>query len=128
MMQTDPQGDFRPAEHDVARKPIRGSAVLLFGRLASLGSNLLIQVLIVRHLSKRDYGAWAYALSIVTFLQTIAAMGFDKAATRFFSIYHEREEYDKLFGTALLMLGAIVCLSAFIIGAFYLFPELTSHG
>ncbi len=127
MTQPDPTTTSGPSEHDFARKPIRGSTVLLLGRIASLGGNLLIQVLIVRHLSKGDYGAWAYALSIVTFLQTIAAMGLDKAATRFFSIYHEREEYDRLFGTALLMLGSILCLSALIIGAFYLFPELIAR-
>ena len=107
----------------MARSPIRGSTLLLFGRLASVGSTLLIQVLIVRYLSKSDYGAWAYALSVVAFLQTIAAMGLDKAVTRFLSIYHERKEYDKLFGTALLMVGSILSLSTVIIALFYVFPE-----
>jgi O-antigen/teichoic acid export membrane protein len=112
------------ADYDVARKPIRGSALLLLGRISSLGTNLIIQVLVVRYLSKRDYGAWAYAMSVVLFLQSVAAMGLDKAITRFLSIYHEQKEYDKLFGTALLMLGAILCLSALIIGVFLGWPSL----
>jgi O-antigen/teichoic acid export membrane protein len=107
----------------VATKPIRGSTLLLAGRISSMGANLLIQILIVRHLSRGDYGAWAYALSIIAFLQSVAAMGLDKAITRFLSIYHERKEYDKLFGTALLMLGAILCLSALIIAGFLLWPS-----
>jgi hypothetical protein len=40
---------------DVSRQ-IRGSTLLLVGRMMSLGANLVVQVLLVRHFSKADYG------------------------------------------------------------------------
>jgi len=48
-----------------AAKLIRGSSLLFCGRLIGLALNLAVQVLAVRYLSKRDYGAFAYALAVV---------------------------------------------------------------
>ena len=42
---------------------IRGSSLLLFGRIISTAVNVVIQVVIVRYLSKTQFGAFAYALS-----------------------------------------------------------------
>src|SRR5262245_51699795 len=53
---------------DVSRQSLRGSSLLLVGRLLSIGLNLLAQILVVRALSVRDYGAFAYALTTVAFL------------------------------------------------------------
>jgi len=55
-----------PAEPDVARDPIRGSSLLLSGRVLALGVTYLAQV---PHgaltCPSEDYGAWTYSLSIV---------------------------------------------------------------
>ena len=51
-------------KHSAARRQIRGSTLLLVGQLLAKGVNFGVQVLIVRYLSKSDYGALAYALSI----------------------------------------------------------------
>lgn len=112
---------------NVSRKPIRGSTLLMAGRGVLLLGNLLIQVMIVRYLSKANYGAWAYALSVVTFLQGVAALGLDKAITRFVSIYHEKKEYEKLFGTILLSLVIVALASAVMIGALYAWPGLIAQ-
>jgi O-antigen/teichoic acid export membrane protein len=86
---------------------IRGSSLLLLGRIVALGINFGVQVLIVRYLSKADYGAFAYALSIALFMQTIVTLGLDRAVTRFIPIYDEEGRYDRLLGT-LLFVGAVV--------------------
>src|ERR687891_388910 len=57
------------------RKQIRGSSLLLVGRVLSLGVNFGVQVLIVRYLTKADYGAFAYALSLVALGSSIASLG-----------------------------------------------------
>ena len=49
-------------------------------------------------------------MSLVTLGETIVTLGLDRAITRFMPIYHEREEYDKLFGTMLMVMGSIVVL------------------
>ena len=113
----------RKGKPDAARKQIRGSSLLLAGKLLSVGINFGLQILIVRYLPVADYGAWAYALSVVAFCQNIAVLGLDRAITRFVPIYHEREDYNKLFGTLILVFGAILLVSAAIIAAFHAAPE-----
>ena len=107
---------------DIAQKQIRGSSLLLSGRLLATGVNFAAQVLIVRYLSTSDYGAWAYALSIVTFLQTLAPLGLDRAMSRFIPIYHEKRDYSKVFGTMLLVVGTILVVGSIIVAAFHGFP------
>jgi O-antigen/teichoic acid export membrane protein len=87
---------------------IRGSAVLLSGRMISLGLNLITQVLIVRALSKADYGAFAYALAFVSAARTIVSLGHNQALTRFFALYEEQKRYDKLFGTFVMEVGTVL--------------------
>jgi O-antigen/teichoic acid export membrane protein len=99
------------APHEEAtRKQIRGSSLLLTGRFLTLASNLAVQVLIVRYLTKADYGAFAYALSLVALGASIATFGLDRSITRFVPIYDEQRNYPKLFGTVLLAVGTVLSL------------------
>src|SRR5215208_3098799 len=99
------------AKHNATSRQIRGSSLLLLGRSLSMAVNFIVQVLIVRHLAKSDYGAFAYVLStFVLVCQTIATFGLDRAMTRFVPIYHEKEDYDKLFGTIVMVVGTIAIL------------------
>src|SRR3954462_1795704 len=79
------------------RRQIRGSSLLLAGRMLSLAVNFATQVLIVRYLSKADFGAFAYGLSIVSLGESLAVLGLDKAIARFLPIYEEHGAYGKLF-------------------------------
>lgn len=89
---------------------IRGSALFLVGRALAMGINFVIQVLVVRYLTKADYGAFAYALAIVNTGEMLVTLGLDQALTRFISIYDERRDYARLFGTLALALGTILSL------------------
>ncbi len=113
----------RKVKHDTTNKQIRGSSLLLFGRLLSTGINFASQVLIVRSLSKGDFGAFAYGLAIVAFFQGLTGLGLKRGITRFLPIYHEREEYSKITGTLLLVVATLVLISSIIILAVHLFPE-----
>ena len=118
------QGAPPPAVvRDVTREQIRGSSLLLAGRMLAITTNLVAQVLIVRYLSTADYGAWAYALSVVALLQGFAPFGLDRATSRFVPIYQERKEYDKALGTILLVVGTILAVSLVTIAAFFLIPD-----
>lgn len=116
----------KTGKKDPARKQIRGSSLLLSGRMLSVGINFAAQVLMVRHLSTAEYGAWAYALSVVAFCQGFAVLGLDRAITRFIPIYHEKEEYAKLFGTIVLVFGSVLFASLILIGGFFAAPELVA--
>lgn len=104
---------------DASRRQIRGSSLLLAGRMLSLVVNFATQVLIVRYLSKTDFAAFAYGLSIVTLGESVAVLGLDKAISRFLPIYEERRQYDKLFGTLLMVAGSVLSVGlAFVLLAF----------
>lgn len=97
------------ARPDLTDRHIRGSTLLVVGRVIELAINLVVQILIVRYLSKSDYGAFAYALSILAFSDTIC-VGLGAAITRFAPIFHERGDFPRLFGTMAMVLGIMLSL------------------
>ena len=100
-------GDAGDASAD---RQIRGSSLLLVGRFIAIGLDLVTQVLIVRALSKGDYGAFAFALSIVSLLSTVSVFGLDKTLPRFASIYQEQRDHGRLAGSIVLGVTTIVGL------------------
>lgn len=102
---------------EVTARQIRESSLMLAGRLLSLVVTFLTQVLTVRALSKSDYGAFAYALSVVLLLQWIVPLGLDRADTRFLAIYDERRDYPRLFGVLALETAVVTSLGAVAIAA-----------
>jgi len=115
------------AKHSSTSRQIRGSSLMLLGRSMSVLVNFVIQVLIVRYLGRAHYGAFAYAMSFVTVGQTLAVFGLDRALTRFVPIYHERRDYNKMFGTILLVLGTILSLGTLMIVGSYVFQSFISQ-
>ena len=93
---------------DATKKQIRGSSLLLLGRFISIGLNFATQVMMVRYLSTTDYGSWGYALALVNFFEVFSTLGLKRSISRFIPIYHENEEYEKLFGTIALVFMTIV--------------------
>jgi hypothetical protein len=83
--------------HAVTRHQIRDSSLLPAGRLMALGVNFVVQILIIRHLSKMEYGAFQYALLIAAFGNAFATFGMDQAITRLIPIYHERGKRSLYF-------------------------------
>ena len=95
---------------------MRGSALLLIGRLLGMGLGLVIQLLLVRVLTKDDYGAFAWALSIVTLVQSVIPLGLDRVDSRFLAKYDEEGDDRKVVGVlvtealVVVTLGAVVFL------------------
>ena len=110
----------RPSERpkpDSGRRLVRGSSLLLVGRLISILASFITQVLIVRYLSQSAYGAFAYALAVVGTIQNFMTLGLDRTVARFVPIYHEQRDLRRLFGTigmtVLVTLSlALVCIVA----------------
>jgi O-antigen/teichoic acid export membrane protein len=99
-----------PRTGDETRRQIRGSSLLLTGRLLSMAANLAIQVMIVRHLTQSEYGSFAYALSLVAFAETFVTFGLDRAVTRFVALYDEEKEPGKALGTLVMVAGTVFVL------------------
>lgn len=92
-----------PAPH--TRKHLRGSSLLLVGRVFALVVNFGIQVLIVRHLSKAEYGAFAYALTVVSVSTSFCLLGLNQANSRFLAMFQERGQLAQMWGTLVFTLG-----------------------
>ncbi|HZD10740.1 MAG TPA: oligosaccharide flippase family protein, partial [Candidatus Binatia bacterium] len=91
-----------------SKRHIRGSSILLAGRVVSLGLNFGVQVLTVRYLAKSDYGAFAYALSVVSMGASVSLFGLDKAVARFIPIYHENSNLRRMLGAVVMTAGTVL--------------------
>jgi O-antigen/teichoic acid export membrane protein len=103
-----PAAEERPSEVSTTARQIRGSALLFTGRMLALAINLVTQVVIVRLLSKGDYGAFAYALSITASARLVVGLGHQQVLPRFLALYEEERAYGKLFGTLVMEAGTIL--------------------
>lgn len=121
---TAPAGAAVHSGPDMARKQIRGSSLLMSGKLLAVGAKLIAQVLVVRYLTKADYGIWAYGLTAVALLGGFAHLSLDRTVSRFASIYHEQGQLDRFFGTIVLVLGIAIGMSTLMVAGLYTFPEL----
>ena len=106
--------------NQATKKHLRGSTLLLAGRLIAMGTNFIVQVLIVRYLSKSEYGAFAYALSLISLGSSLVVFGLDKTVTRYLPIYQEKGERAKLAGTILLVVSTILGLGFLLVVSVYI--------
>jgi O-antigen/teichoic acid export membrane protein len=115
--QPTPLEDAPPTETHVH---LRGSTLLVAGRVLALSIGFVTQVLIVRYLSKLGYGTFAYALAIVDLGAMVTRLGLDRAGARFLPMYEERREWGKLFGGICVLLTAVfgigLSLAAVLVG------------
>ncbi|HET9085522.1 MAG TPA: flippase [Candidatus Limnocylindrales bacterium] len=109
---------------DANRKQIRGSSLLLVGRVIGLGLDFVTQVIIVRYLTKDDYGAFALALSIVAIGTTICLLGLERTVGRFAPIYHENRDYGRMWGTLAVVVGTVIGMGLAVVLAAYAFQGL----
>jgi O-antigen/teichoic acid export membrane protein len=100
--------EFTSEVGEGTREQVRGSSLLLGGRILSLGLNVATQIYIVRALSTTDYGALAYGLAVVAFLRLFATLGLNEGVSRFVPVYREKTEYGKLFGTICLASSTVI--------------------
>jgi len=111
------------ARAEATRKHLRGSNLLLVGRLISLATNFLVGVLTVRYLSKSDYGAFSYALQIGTTGANVVLLGMPRAVSRFAPMYQERRDYGAMYGSMALAIGVIGVLGLLAVGLGVLLRE-----
>lgn len=110
-----------PVKQDATRKHLRGSSILLLGRIISLGLNFGVQVLTIRYLTKSDYGAFAYALTIVSIATSVSLFKLEQALSRYVPIFDEREDSPSVIGTMIVTFGAIVGLGLALVALVFAF-------
>jgi O-antigen/teichoic acid export membrane protein len=96
---------------------IRGSSLMLVGRALSMVTTFVAQVIVVRYLTKDDFGHFGYALSVVLLLQSVLALGLDRADTRFLALYDETRDHARFFGVLAVEIGTIAATGLIAIAA-----------
>ncbi len=91
-------------------KQLRGSSLLLAGRMLSKVVNFGVQVAIVRLLSKDDFGVFAYGLALALAGELVVKFGLGRGANRFVPYHAERGEGAQVMGTLALVCATIVGL------------------
>jgi O-antigen/teichoic acid export membrane protein len=104
------------------RSQVRGSTLLVVGRLVTMVLTTATQVVIVRALTKSDFGGFAYALAIATAGQTLLSLGQGRLLSRFMAKYEEQRDYDRMFGAMVLAAGTIAVTSTAFLGLLFLLP------
>jgi O-antigen/teichoic acid export membrane protein len=107
-------GSDPPVSIASAREPgadyVRGSTLILLGKTMSQGVEFGLQIFLVRYFSKSDFGAIAYALSIVFLLRAVALFEMPLALARFIPAYRHRARGDLVLGGVALGLALVAAL------------------
>ena len=112
---SDPRDDVGAAR--LNKRNVRGSMLLLIGRLVSLVFTTLTQIVIVRALSKADYGVFAYAFTLTAAGRIVMSLGQGRLLSRFMAKYEEEKDYARMFGAILMAVGAIVVTATVLLGS-----------
>lgn len=118
----------KPAGADERREEaghFRGSTLLVFGKFIGVALDLATQIVIVRALSRTEFGAFAFGLSVASLGATVALLGLDKTISRFVPLYDEAGDQRRLAGSIVLAFGVVagVC-AAMLLGLIGLQSEL----
>jgi O-antigen/teichoic acid export membrane protein len=89
---------------------VRGSSLLLGGRVFSILVNMGFQVVLVRYLSRSDYGVVAYGLAIASAIQILVSLGQERSVSRFVVLYEEQGRPDRVLGTLVLYVLSVSVL------------------
>lgn len=119
----EPQDPEVDSASTMGRRHVRGSSLLLVGRMTSLLFTVATQVVMVRALTKSDFGAFAYALTLAAAGRTLLSLGQGRLLSRFMSMYEEQRDYNRMFGSMFLAIGTIVLTSTGLVLLLYGFQD-----
>lgn len=109
--------ESHPALSRGTAQQIRGSSVLLLGRLFALALNFGSQILLVRYLSKTDFGAFSYALAVVALLQGFVTFEMSTALSRWVPYYRENRQFGALYGSVAIAFGFVAAVGLLVSSA-----------
>ncbi len=111
------------AAQDPTRQHLRGSSLLLAGRLLTLGIHFAAQLLIVRHFAAGDYGAFAWALAAMALLEGAVTLGLPGGLARFVPSCHERGERRRMLAGIAFAAALVAGLGALLAAAAWAAPD-----
>jgi O-antigen/teichoic acid export membrane protein len=112
---------IEPAERqehvDATAKHLRGSSMLLVAKVVAQALEFVAQIILVRFLTKGDYGAFSYALSIVILLRSVAAFEMPHSVSCLIPIFREKKDAGAVAGSIAVGISSVFALGMLIVGA-----------
>lgn len=110
-----------PKQGTDVKTELRGSGLLLAGRFVAIGLNFLVQVVIVRFLTREAYGSLSFVLSATALAANLNLLGLARSMSRFGPLYGEDRASSQLIGSIIVSLGTVTALGMGVVGAAFLF-------
>ena len=126
-LEQPPDARRQPTATDDWPTQVRGSALLLVGRVLALGTALAVQILVVQSLSRADYGAFAYALAVVTVAEGIALLGLYRGTERFVPWFEEQGDRTAAGGVVVVVVAACLVAGAVVVGGTWAAAVTVGH-
>ncbi len=117
------EADGQVSRAEMGSRHLRGSTLLLAGRLLSMVFTVATQVVVVRALTKNDFGGFALALTITSASRFLLSLGQGKTLSRFLAVYVEQRDYGRLFGSVLVATGTVLATGSLLIGGLFVFRD-----
>ena len=115
--------ELRVEAQELGRRHLRGSTLLLAGRLLSILLTVATQVIIVRTTTKEGFGAFALALTIASASRLLLSLGQGKTLSRFLAIDVEEQAWGRLFGSVLIAAGTVLALGGALLATLFLLRD-----
>ena len=111
------------APGEAGRLHVRGSLLLVVGRVLALLIGMATTVILVRTLTKTEFGAFEYALTLAGAGRILLSLGQGRLLSRFMAGYQEDGDYPRMFGAMFLAVGTILATSIPTIAVLYIFSD-----
>lgn len=98
-----------------SRSALRGSSLLLVGRMLAIGANLAVQVIVVRSLSQEAFGAFAYGIAAANIATVLVSLGMEQTMSRFAALYDETRQPHRLAGALVCYLAVVGTLGGLLV-------------
>lgn len=128
------KGESPQELYDSLRRVASGTGLVLLGTVVSQILAFIPRVMVVRYLSRSEYGLLALGLAVVTVLATVSTLGFINAVPRFLARALGQGDHGmaratvrasvRLVALAGLALGLLLFLAAPYVAAFFHKPSL----
>lgn len=109
------------------RSTVKGSALVLFGMVTSMLLWFVAKILVVRSITKEDFGIYSIAVAVAGILSVIGSLGVQEGIARFIPIYigENREKDAESMSSAAVKVG--LASGAFFFGALFLLSGIIAR-
>ncbi|CAD7779289.1 Polysaccharide biosynthesis protein [Candidatus Methanoperedenaceae archaeon GB37] len=95
------------------KKVVKGTGVIFTGTILGALLGFIFRVIVVRYITKAEYGILSLSLAMINILVVVSCLGFINGVPRFISYALGKREYSKAWATIKTSISLVAVLSIF---------------